>query len=468
MATRTSEAPSGERAAACGARCPAPTEHLPHSRVILLCTPRMGLRFVCAPKSECISHAAARTQGPGPSVLGVQAPSLVPPSLLRCILLVTRRGAGRSGSFEAASPGQKGFLYKLKGFQRRTKTAFLKAATGSVEATHDVEYDGRHHDFTEMDKRTQNLRKRIDEFLKAQQRFCEAEEALSQALFDLYEEDNPQNGQVAAPLRDVSAGLYDLQIQVTQDLLPGLVAQWQSAVMGPVDRFQGRMSAINQDHERRSRYMADYDYYRSKDKRISDDTNIPEAKKEECKEKLANAQERFTAANNTLMSRMSAATQHKDALADETLLSTVALLRGELRARSSMLLDAFAAWLATRLGLASRSYPACAHVLCTNYQPCTSRARRAWRRSISCPTRRWPGKPRAKARSCSTNSRSKLSWSCRSARQMSSRPSRPQVPPAFSPVSACLLVCIGGGGGCALLEVRRRRGSAWRLHLEVP
>ena len=232
-----------------------------------------------------------------------------------------------TGSADTQSPGQKGLLYKLKGFQRRTKTAFLKAATGSVEVTHDLEYEGRHDGFAEMDKRTQNLRRKIDEFLKAQQRLCEAEEGLSQALFDMYEE-NPPKERGVSPLRDVSAGLYDLQIQVTQELLPGLVAQWQSAVMGPVDRFQGRISAINQDHERRSRYMTDYDYYRSKDKRMADDANVPEAKKEECKDKLANAKERFGAANDALMTRMSSAAQHKDALVDETLLSTVALLRG--------------------------------------------------------------------------------------------------------------------------------------------
>ncbi|MGB1601933.1 MAG: hypothetical protein ACPIOQ_54905, partial [Promethearchaeia archaeon] len=122
-------------------------------------------------------------------------------------------------------------------------------------------------------------------------------------------------------------GLYDLQIQSSRDVLPGLVSQWQMAVLGPVDRMQGRLETIKQDHARRQRYVADYDYYRCKDKRIADDPGVPEAKKDDCRSKLYSTKERFGSLNANLIERMGAAAQHKDALVDETLLSVVALLR---------------------------------------------------------------------------------------------------------------------------------------------
>ena len=56
---------------------------------------------------------------------------------------------------------------------------------------------------------------------------------------------------------------------------------------------------------------------------MSDDINVPEAKKDECKEKLEHAKDRFTSANARLLHRMTVAEEHKDALIDETLLSMV-------------------------------------------------------------------------------------------------------------------------------------------------
>jgi hypothetical protein len=73
----------------------------------------------------------------------------------------------------SASPAQKGFMYKLKGFQRRTKYTLLKVA-GGTEETRDTEYDGQYHQFLSMDKRTENLKQRLEEYLSAQQRFFEA------------------------------------------------------------------------------------------------------------------------------------------------------------------------------------------------------------------------------------------------------------------------------------------------------
>jgi sarcosine oxidase gamma subunit len=61
----------------------------------------------------------------------------------------------------------------------------------------------------------------------------------------------------------------------------------------------------------------------AQDKRMSDDINVPEAKKDECKEKLEHAKDRFTSANARLLHRMTVAEEHKDALIDETLLSMV-------------------------------------------------------------------------------------------------------------------------------------------------
>ena len=73
----------------------------------------------------------------------------------------------------SASPAQKGFMYKLKGFQRRTKYTLLKVA-GGAEETRDTEYDGQYHHFLSMDKRAENLKQRLEEYLSAQQRFFEA------------------------------------------------------------------------------------------------------------------------------------------------------------------------------------------------------------------------------------------------------------------------------------------------------
>lgn len=225
---------------------------------------------------------------------------------------------------EAVTPAQqKGVLYKLKSFQRRTKHSFIKA-TQTVEETVDPQYDRAFQHTDDIDRRSLNLQRCIDNFLKAQQRFLEEGEALSQALFDLYDE---TPGGTVSPLRDVAAGLYDLQIQSSRDVLPGLVSQWQMAVLGPVDRMQGRLETIKQDHARRQRYVADYDYYRCKDRRIADDPGVPEAKKDDCRSKLYSTKERFGSLNANLIERMGAAAQHKDALVDETLLSVVALLR---------------------------------------------------------------------------------------------------------------------------------------------
>ena len=61
-------------------------------------------------------------------------------------------------------------------------------------------------------------------------------ESLSQALFELYDDDSEQlmlhkkqsNRQVS-PLQSVCAGLYDIQIQANQELLRSLVYKWQAS-----------------------------------------------------------------------------------------------------------------------------------------------------------------------------------------------------------------------------------------------
>lgn len=111
----------------------------------------------------------------------------------------------------SASPAQKGFMYKLKGFQRRTKYTLLKVA-GGTEETRDTEYDGQYHQFLSMDKRAENLKQRLEEYLSAQQRFFEAViQQVSDARDFFYEQmisptlTSEQNGRVKVSRRRSSS-----------------------------------------------------------------------------------------------------------------------------------------------------------------------------------------------------------------------------------------------------------------------
>ena len=231
------------------------------------------------------------------------------------------RSATMSGSDEedSGNSGQKkDFMYKIKALKRRTIHTVAKNL-GKAEQTKDPEFDELYERFEQIDAKMTALRNAAQKFNKAHQAMSEAGSELAHAYLDLYDKD-PMLKKLAVEMEAVNEYMIS-------DVSPQLGERWKAQVDEPIKTITDRMQEMKDDAERRKRYMADYDHYRSKkmnlEKAEGREKNLEKVRENE--KKLAEASTKYFAMNERLTARLKIADNNKAAMLNEPLLAAIAV-----------------------------------------------------------------------------------------------------------------------------------------------
>ena len=217
---------------------------------------------------------------------------------------------------------KKDLMYKIKAFKRRTVHAVAKAS-GKAEQTQDPEFDDLFFRFEVTDRKFSCLYKSMNAYAQAQQEVLRAGMELSEAFLDLYEGETAST----AKLRSLVTELESVNTSMATDVSPQLANSWAEHVEEPVRNIAQSLKDIRDDADRRKRYMADYDHYRSKkDNMEKADTREKNPEKvKENEKKLADASNKYFSINAQLSERLKLLDNHKNAMLNEPLLAAIAV-----------------------------------------------------------------------------------------------------------------------------------------------
>jgi hypothetical protein len=224
----------------------------------------------------------------------------------------------RMSDEEDAVGPKKDFMYKIKALKRRTVHSIHKAA-GKAEQTKDPEFDDLFERFEEVDVKMSRLFKSVKKYAEAQKALAQASSEMAHAFLDLYDKD-PMLKKLAVDLEDIN------EFMITS-VSPQLLERFNLQVEEPLKAITDRVKETKEDAERRKRYMADYDHYRSKkmslEKEGSKEKNAEKMRENE--KKLAEASGKYFAMNERLRARLKITDNNKAAMLNEPLLAAISV-----------------------------------------------------------------------------------------------------------------------------------------------
>jgi hypothetical protein len=183
-------------------------------------------------------------------------------------------------------------MSSLKRFIHRQKEG-LAERFGKAEKTVDEEYDYRYRRFDQIATASVNYNKHVQQFVENFHAMSTTLTFLAEDLTDLYRNSSDQNKIIMA----------DKIMQVAQDIETTAVRPFQdqvvSQVVNPLNSYIAKFDEIKKLHKQRSQTLQEFDYYKTKVKKLMEKQSKDPMKLPQNKEKYNRLKEDLDAINAT-------------------------------------------------------------------------------------------------------------------------------------------------------------------------